>query len=373
MQDPPGEFVLHDLIQHQLQKSTQQILESMQKLSTKPHPPSSDLGDPLPIILEHSTQGILFLNEKGVITHFNPLAAQFLNSEDPTTLTLSDDFFGFSLKEALRFGLIRKVFYRTIYERDLEISTIKYNPGLILFLRDCTKHETDRKNSQREALMKELGELAATAAHEIRNALGGIRGYAMLLHRDLEQLPEQQKMADILLEGVRSLEALAISILHFSRPVSLQIQSVELGAFLKQIGSFVRIDPAFPKNISLEIHIPKEAILAPIDSNSLRSSLLNLIQNSHQAMPRGGILTISLLRQNQHALITISDTGIGISEEDQRLLFSPFFTTKQKGTGLGLVEARKVIRAHGGLLEMRSQPEKGTSVTITLPLRRVCS
>lgn len=373
MQDPSGEFVLHDLIQHQLQKSTQQIPQITQKPFIRPRQFSNDLGDPLPILLEHSTQGILFLNEKGLITHFNQLAAQFLNCEDPTTLTLSDDFFGFSLKEALRFGLIRKIFYRTIYDRDLEILTIKSEPGLILFLRDCTKEESNRKNSQRETLLKELGEIAATAAHEIRNALGGIRGYAMLLHRDLEQLPEQQKMAETLLEGVRSLEALAIGILHFSRPVSLQIQSVELGAFLKQLGSFVRIDPAFPKNISLEVHIPKEAILAPIDSNCLKSSLLNLIQNSLQAMPRGGVLTISLLRQDRHALITISDTGIGISEEDQRLLFSPFFTTKQKGTGLGLVEARKVIRAHGGLLEMRSQPEKGTSVAITLPLRKACS
>ena len=336
-------------MQQQLQKSTQHTLS---------------------VLLENSTQGILFIDRKGSITQFNTLAASFLNCSDPKTIQIPDDFFGFSIKEALRFGLIRKTFYRSIHGRELEITTAKSDLGLILFLRDCTKSEAARQQTQRSELMRELGELAATAAHEIRNALGGIRGYAMLLHRDLEQQPPLQKMAATLLEGVRSLETLAIGILHFARPVSIQLQSIEMGLFLKQLGAFVRIDPLFPKNITLEIHIPQEAILIPIDSNAFKSSLLNLIRNAFQAMPQGGSLTISLLRQDQCALISISDTGIGISEEDQRLLFSPFFTTKQKGTGLGLVEARKVIQAHGGTLEVRSQPEKGTTFTIILPLRR---
>lgn len=350
MFDLSGAQSLHDLIQQELQKSTERTLS---------------------LILENCGQGVLFINDKGTITQFNSLACSLLNCSNPKNFELSDDFFGFSLKEALRLGLIRKIFYRTIHKKDLEITTVKADFGLILFLRDCTKQESLRQQSQRSELMKELGELAATAAHEIRNSLGGIRGYASLLHRDLEQFPHLQQIATTLLEGVRSLETLAIGILHFARPVAIQTQSIELGSFLKQLGAFVRIDPAFPKNISLEIHIPKETLLVPLDPNAFKPSLLNLIRNSYQAMPQGGTITVSLLRQDPQVLIMISDTGAGISEEDQRLLFSPFFTTKQKGTGLGLVEARKVIQAHGGTLEVRSQPGKGTTVSLRLPVRRL--
>ena len=120
----------------------------------------------------------------------------------------------------------------------------------------------------------------------------------------------------------------------------------------------------------MALHIPDSPILAPIDPDALKSALLNLIFNAFQAMPLGGVLTISLLKMETSCQIAVSDTGIGMDEEQQARLFSPFYTTKQKGNGLGLVETGKIIQAHFGSIDVRSQPKQGTTFTLTLPLKR---
>jgi len=218
--------------------------------------------------------------------------------------------------------------------------------------------------------MKELGQIAATVAHEIRNPLGGIRGYASLLYRDLNEQAHLQEMASFIIDGTKSLEKVVSAILHYSKPIQVQTQTTDLGRFLKQIGKFIKVDPAFPQNIKLILHIPDSPILAPIDPQSLKSAMLNLIFNAFQAMPSGGNLTISLLKMENSAHISITDTGSGMDEEQLSNLFSPFFTTKKKGNGLGLVETQKIIQAHFGAIDVRSQKAIGTTFTLTLPLKR---
>ena len=177
-------------------------------------------------------------------------------------------------------------------------------------------------------------------------------------------------MAGFIIEGTKSLESLVTTILSYARPVQIQPQSIELGAFLKQLGKFVRVDPAYPSNVKIEIHIPQDPILAPIDPEALKSCLLNLIYNAFQAMPQGGLLTLTLLKLDHVCQIAVTDTGTGIDPKHLQQLFSPFFTTKQKGTGLGLVEAQKIAQAHGGQLDVRSQLGRGSTFTLTLPFKR---
>ena len=329
-------------------------------------------------ILKNISDGILFIDLQGVVTICNEAAQKILGIKPEEVLfkkfweNFQDESFGFSMREALKFGISHKL----LYQKEREISTTfvyegnKLYHGMILVLRDISEKQKLQLIANRNDRMKELGEIAATIAHEIRNPLGGIRGYASLLYRDLEEDPHLQELAGFVIEGAKSLEKIVNAVLHYSKPVQIQPQTLDLCAYLKQIGKFVKIDPAFPSNVRLELHIPDAPLLAPIDPEALKGALLNLIFNAFQAMPLGGALTISLLKMETSCQIGIADTGIGMEEEQMKSLFLPFFTTKQSGNGLGLVETQKIIQAHFGAIDVRSLPGKGTTFTITLPLKR---
>ncbi len=329
-------------------------------------------------ILKNISDAILFIDLEGTVTLFNDAAQKLLKIKAEEVLfkkfweAFQDEFFGFSMREALKFGIA----HRLLYRKEMEISTTfiyegpKLYHGMILVLRDISEKQKLQLIANRNDRMKELGEMAATVAHEIRNPLGGIRGYASLLYRDLEEQKHLQEMAGYIIEGAKSLEKVVSAVLHYSKPIQIQPQTVDVGAYLKQIGKFIKVDPAFPTQVKLALHIPDAPLLAPIDPEALKSALLNLIFNAFQAMPLGGTLTIALLKRETSCQIAITDTGVGMEEEQLKHLFSPFFTTKQKGNGLGLVETQKIIQAHFGAIDVRSQPGFGTTFTLTLPLKR---
>jgi PAS domain S-box-containing protein len=329
-------------------------------------------------ILKNISDAILFINLEGTITIVNNAAQKLLNLKGEGVLfkkfweVFPDETFGFSMREALKFGIS----HRLLYRKEMEISTTfvyeghKLYHGMILVLRDISEKQKLQLIANRNDRMKELGEMAATVAHEIRNPLGGIRGYASLLYRDLEPNQNLQEIAGFIIEGTKSLEKVVSAVLQYAKPVQLQPQTVDVGAYLKQIGKFIKVDPAFPANVKLALHIPDAPLLAPIDPEALKSALLNLIFNAFQAMPQGGFLTISLLKMETSCQIAVTDTGIGMEDEQLKSLFSPFFTTKQKGNGLGLVETQKIVQGHFGSIDVRSQSGKGTTFTLTLPLKR---
>lgn len=329
-------------------------------------------------ILKKISDAIIFVDLEGTITIFNQAASNLLKCNSQETLfknfwtIFPDDAFGFSMREALKFGISQKL----LYKNEMEISTtfVYDGPplyhGMILVLRDLSEKKKLEMTAARNDRMKELGEMASTVAHEIRNPLGGIRGYASLLYRDLEDNQNLQEMAGFIIEGTKTLEKIVTAILHFSKPLQITAQTLDLGAFLRKTGKFIKVDPAFPRNVKLSMHIPDAPILVPFDPERLRSAILNLLFNGIQAMPNGGELTISLLKMESSCQIAISDTGLGIEEEQQSNLFSPFFTTKQGGNGLGLVETQKIIQAHFGNIEVRSKVNVGTTFTITLSLKR---
>lgn len=329
-------------------------------------------------ILKNISDAIVFVDLEGTITLFNE-AAQKILAKDAETVTFkkfwdafADDLFGFSMKESLKFGISHKL----LYVKEIEVSTTfvyegpKLYHGMIVVFKDTSEKQKLQLIANRNDRMKELGQVAATVAHEIRNPLGGIRGFASLLFRDLKDEPNLQEMAAHIIEGTKSLEKIVSAILHYSKPVEIQPQTLDMGAFLKQLIRFVKVDPAFPLNVKLSTHIPDAPILVPFDSLAFKSAMLNLIFNAIQAMPQGGELTLSLWMMASSCQVAIADTGVGMDEEKQKRLFSPFFTTKEGGNGLGLVEAQKIIQAHFGAIDVRSQVGKGSTFTITLPLKR---
>jgi PAS domain S-box-containing protein len=360
----------------QLEESHRKLQEKLMQLDLISHY--------LDNILRHINQGILFIGLEGLITTYNQASEKILEMPhkkvifQPYSEFFRDDLFGFSMTRALQNLSAPPFSYAVIdqeNEKELEISTSfvskgsKSNQGIIVLLRDITEMRRLQKQAILSNRMKELGEMAASLAHEIRNPLGGIQGYASLLQRDLEGKEHLQNMAGYIIEGTKTLGHLLDNVLNYARPLHLEIETIEMVSFLREIISFIQADLSFSHKIKIEVECKEDSLNLRGDRQRLRSALLNLIYNAIQAMPKGGVVIVSSSREKENLLIAISDTGIGIAPQYIDKIFSPFFTTKATGTGLGLCETYKIVQAHFGTIHVRSQPEKGSVFTITLPLR----
>lgn len=333
-------------------------------------------------VLKLIQDAAIFINLEGIVLSYNSSAEKILQISKEKILQssfwlhLPDTYFGFSLRDALLFGLSHRLFYRSYSTKELEITTDfvrngpSYEQGLWIVFRDISDKVQIQSLRIKSNKLEKLGEMLACTTHEIRNPLGGIQGYASLLYRDLKDQSHLREMAGWILEGTKALEGLVHNLLHYVRPVQISVTSIEVGPLLRQFIQFIKVDPMCPKNLSWQIHIPDEPIIAPIDRNAFYSVLFNLTYNALQAMPLGGTLSFSLLKIDSCYQMTISDTGIGMSEEQVAKLFSPHFTTKKHGNGLGLLEVQKIVQGHFGTIDVRSSPQQGTSFTLTFPLKR---
>jgi signal transduction histidine kinase len=222
--------------------------------------------------------------------------------------------------------------------------------------------------ANRNDRLKELGEMAASLAHEIRNPLGGIKGFAALLKRDLSQKPELQQMADYIVQGSLSIDRLITNTLNYARPLHLEKELVEIAPFLEEICSFAKADTAVGERVLLTQKASKGAS-ASFDRQLIRNVLLNLIHNSAEASEKGKGVHIEASVKGEQLHIKVKDHGAGIAPEHLEKIFSPFFTTKTEGNGLGLAEAHKIVSAHNGWIEFQSTLSSGTTATLTLPLK----
>jgi signal transduction histidine kinase len=238
------------------------------------------------------------------------------------------------------------------------------------------------QNSQVYERMKErdrlaaLGQMAAGLAHEIRNPLGSIKGAAQLLQPGAAPAPDNntREFLDIIVEEVNRLNKIVSQFLDYARPYRGEQRPLEvnevvrktLQLLVKEQGHEVEVVTNFAEGLP-----PVRA-----DAEQLLQVFLNLSLNAVQAMPQGGRLLIStsLRRATRRGAaaafleVRFRDTGVGIPPGDQRNLFIPFFTTKEKGTGLGLPISQRIIENHGGTIEVRSQPGEGATFTVLLPI-----
>ena len=258
--------------------------------------------------------------------------------------------------------------FSTALVRDAEGDVL----GAVEVFNDLTEVKRLEAQVQRMHTLAALGEMAATVAHEIRNPLGGIAGFATLLERDLAADDPRRRLARKITEGVARLNRIVTSLLSYTRPLTLNSRPVNMVEVVEEAAAFFEIDlDRRPENITLERHYPDHSLDCAIDPEQFQQVILNLLHNAHQAMaPKGGIIAIGLCTGHAnpaHIELTIRDQGMGMSPAVQEKLFTPFFTTKEDGTGLGLVTSKKIVEAHSGLIQVESEPGKGTCFTISLP------
>lgn len=211
----------------------------------------------------------------------------------------------------------------------------------------------------------ELGRLSAVLAHEIRNPLGAIKGFAQLTApRFAADDPARADMDVIVSESTR-LERLVETLLRYARPLTLNLQDTELQALLQQS---VRLIGPEQGAVTVE---PGPEVRVAVDGEQLGQAILNILRNAVQASEgRGGVRarwigTASSLR------LEIDDSGPGIPPELREQVFAPYFTTKATGTGIGLAVTRRIVEAHGGRVEIDALPQRGARVTIVLPRQRM--
>lgn len=356
----------------ELEKSHRQLNEKVLQLDMVTHYLNN--------ILRHMNQGILFIGLKGMITTYNTAAEKILGIKHTSVIfqsfwdVFSDDFFSFSMTQSLQKLSSPELSFITTLEKDLEISTtfvrkgLPSSQGIILLIRDITEMRRLQKESSRKKRLQELGEIAASVAHEIRNPLGGIQGYASLLYEDLEKDPHLKEMAGQILEGSKRLNHLVEEVLQYARPLQLHKETIDLTLLVKKTIDLVQVDRKFPKNVEIDMHIKEPLLMIALDEKLIARALLNLIFNGIEAMAHGGILKIHLSQSKDKVFLIISDTGVGIEPKNLEKIFTPYFTTKEKGNGLGLCDAYKIIEAHFGSIEVTSQMGLGTTFKMAIPL-----
>jgi signal transduction histidine kinase len=248
--------------------------------------------------------------------------------------------------------------------------------GMAAILHNQHSHMQEVKALEIEVLHRErlsaLGNLAATVAHEIRNPLNAISMGLQRLKIEFQPTDDQEqysRVTELMLGEVHRLNSIVEQFLSLARPLEIKPEALRVQDVLNELVTLVEGEAQQSK---VQIRVVAPPTLPPLkaDREYLRQTLLNLILNGLQAMPKGGTLTLKANTSNGNFLISVTDTGIGIAPENRRRIFEPYFTTKAKGSGLGLAIARRIIDAHGGTITVFSETDQGCCFQIALPINR---
>lgn len=233
-------------------------------------------------------------------------------------------------------------------------------------LRSHQKHEETRLQLERSHHLSLVGQMAAGVAHEIKNPLASIKGALEIIHDQSVARSDREEFSEIASKEVKRIEGTVTEFLEFARPKETQRESLDLSVTVES--SIKQLGPQMAKaGLQLQSHI-KQGVFVLGDREKIHQVLLNLLLNSIEACRSGDTISIELRRADEHLVIlSISDTGKGMTAAELSQAFDPFYTTKATGTGLGLPTVKSIVDRHGGQIDLLSEPGKGTQMTITLP------
>jgi two-component system nitrogen regulation sensor histidine kinase GlnL len=351
-------------------------------------------------IIECLGEGVIGIDADMIITAYNNAAERISGLSRSLTIGKllrdvfpNDTWFTEILEKTLKQGKIFIEHENIICQRmaggmggvvpvGLTTSTVLDNNGTIIgavaLLRDLSSLKPIKEESVRKDRLAFLGTFAAGVAHEVKNPLGGIRGAAQLLSRKVKE-KGLTEYTDIIIREVDRLNKILEEILDFANPRRINPQPINIHEVLDTVillgnsmtqGKAVNIvksyDPSLPQVLG--------------DKEHLIQVFLNLLKNSIEAVDKNGEVLVNTriltdfhlikegYRGGKMASIEVQDNGCGISEYDMEKLFTPFFTTKAKGSGLGLALSFRIIKEHGGFFKIDSTPGKGTTVSVFLPI-----
>ena len=344
-------------------------LEDMDRELTEKNQELAVATDYLNSILEGMSDGVIAVDTHGIMTAFNRVAGEVLGygREEAVGRSFSEVFgreFGAPPGHLLMELRAKDGRTISVSERDAPMADRNDERiGALKVFQDLTEIEALREKVQQKDRLAAIGEMAATVAHEIRNPLGGIAGFAALLARDITDDDPRHRLVEKILVGAKHLERVVNELLEYTRPVELRFRTVACSDIVDAALGYVELDG---REVQIANAIAGD-VLVMADPDKLRQVFLNILLNAVQSIDGSGEIRVTAGADEEAMVIAVSDTGCGMAPEQMGQVFSPFFTTKEKGTGLGLAVAAKIVEGHGGQLTVESEVGEGTVFRVHLP------
>jgi two-component system sensor histidine kinase HydH len=333
-------------------------------------------------VVESMADGLISVNRERKIVTLNRKAAEFFGTteEDLKNKEISK-ILGIDLDPLLKDqrGVLRDWGLKVAGESgtqiplSLSVAPLKdendQEMGSVILLRDLREIRDLQERVRRSERLASLGRLAAGVAHEIRNPLSAIRGFAQFFQSRFKGQEKEQEYAAVMVREVDRLNRVITALLDFARPKEPHRELQNAGEILEQTLKVLEAELA-KRNIAVEKNLEGSLPKILVDRDQLSQALFNLLLNALESMEGGGRIRIAMENADAKALaISISDTGRGIPKEDLERVFEPFFSTKRKGTGLGLAIVHQIVESHKGVIRVESREGEGTTFRITLPIR----
>jgi len=240
--------------------------------------------------------------------------------------------------------------------------------GHVILFKDLTEVRTLKKEVARSQRLASVGRLAAGVAHEVRNPLSSIKGFATYFKERYHDVPEDIHIAEIMIKEVDRLNRVVGQLLEFARPITVTKKAFSINTLITDSLKMVERQ-ADEANVELKVQLLPDSKDVILDPDKISQVLLNLYLNAIESMRSGGELgvKISVPSEKNGIEINVADTGTGIRPEDLTHVFDPYFTTKTSGTGLGLAIVHNILEAHAGQIKIKSRLDAGTTISLFLP------
>ncbi|MHB8858198.1 MAG: two-component system sensor histidine kinase NtrB [Thermoleophilia bacterium] len=339
-------------------------------------------------VLSSVSSGVIACDRRGIVVTVNPAAKQLLARHE-------DDLVAFPMARIFKDhpGLVRAAEQilsggqeRATLETELSSDgrllpvAVRIAPhrsrgqtvGIVITIEDLSEVQDLTEQLLRADKLSGLGELVAGVAHEVRNPLGVIKASVQMLEQEMDSGCGDAELTHVMVQEIDRLDSVVNALLDFGRPSESQFGTVDTA---RVMGEVVLLTKQFARQQGVEVKNDLPAGLPQIwaDEDRLKQIFVNLISNAIQAMPDGGSLTMDGIARDGYLRISFADSGIGMSPEEKERIFDPFHTTRAEGSGLGLSIVHRIIDAHQGFISVDSEPGKGSTFVVGLPLTRTAA
>lgn len=337
-------------------------------------------------VVANMANGLISIDRSGIIMTYNKLALDLLELDE-------GDAQGMSLRRVIDFditgisdtlnkneSILEKEYNFTQTSGDVIPLSLSITPilaesmqvsGAVILLRDMREIKRLQEKVQRSEKLAAIGKLAAGVAHEIRNPLSSIKGFAQFLRHVLKDRPEEREYATVMVHEIDRINRVVSDLLTYSTPLTATPKKENLYEVIDHAILLVNAD-ALERDVKIIKTLSGDLDQLWIDSNQITHILLNLLLNSLEAVSTGGKIEVGAeVIDSQQLHLWVEDDGIGIAPDHQNRVMDPFYTTRDKGTGLGLAIVHKIIENHNGEVKIESPPKgraSGTMLSMFIPL-----